>query len=161
MHLSGEEHCQVPKTAESETAMPTGEASPSILQRVMILFRTDGNGDKLVDWGVGGWFAACNEIGPWPAHRIFRNIGEKGGQYEANKESQNRDMSLVPAGSRHNHPEKKYNERHYAGIYDVPQSWHSLHDGVREMNSDIVEREHAMKRFNEQEDLIQFRAPSK
>ena len=74
MALACEEQGKVSEAAECETAMPTWEAAPTIMQYMVVLLCANLERDQCMVWCSLFWFTSFNEIRSRSADSVLNDI---------------------------------------------------------------------------------------
>jgi len=94
--------------------------------------------------------APRQQIGPWPPDRVLHDIGQEGGEDEADEEAEERDVHLVPAGARQPGPQDDEAEGDAAGVEEQPADGDALGVGVRVLLRRVREQEHAVEGLDQE-----------
>ena len=78
MQLSSEEEGEVSETGKGEGRVAGGEASPSIMERVVRSLGADVDGDERVGGCAFRGLATGDKVRAWTTDGVFDNVGDEG-----------------------------------------------------------------------------------
>lgn len=85
VQLASKDQRKVAKSSEGKAAVPTREASPSIMKNMVIGFGANFNGHQTMLRGAFLRLAPCDQVRARTSNRVFHNICDKRGKDEADK----------------------------------------------------------------------------
>jgi hypothetical protein len=118
--LSCDEEGKVSQSAKREAAMSAWEASPAVMQHMMILFRAHFKCHKLVRRCSWRRLASRDEVRPWPPYRILNDVGYEQRKYHAYEPAEDRDVRFMGAGTDEDSPEDDDAEGYRTSVDEEP-----------------------------------------
>ncbi|TPX13662.1 uncharacterized protein E0L32_005865 [Thyridium curvatum] len=153
--LAREEEAEVTEPGEGEARVARGEGAPAVVQRVVVRLGADLEGDELVLRGAGRGLAARDEVRAGPANGVLDDVGQGRGQDEGDGEAEDRHVVRVRgrAGDEVVEQDEAQRDEEDVALLQILTHWHALNFRMREGDVEVVDREHAVERLDEELDL--------